>query len=63
MNHLAYAILLKSGLVVRKAHAPVTNAYLALMAQRDLPAQPMLIQRLFRMLAALHGQMWNASQG
>jgi hypothetical protein len=41
--------------------------YLALMAQRDLPswglsAQPALIQRLFRMLAALHGQMWNASQ-
>lgn len=41
--------------------------YLALMAQRDLPswglpAQPVLIQRLFRMLAALHGQMWNASQ-
>ncbi len=41
--------------------------YLALMAQRDLPswglpAQPMLIERLFRMLAALHGQMWNASQ-
>ena len=41
--------------------------YLALMAQRDLPtwglpAQPVLIQRFFRMLAALHGQMWNASQ-
>ena len=35
--------------------------YLALMAQRDLPswglpAQPVLIERLFRMLAALHGQ-------
>lgn len=41
--------------------------YLALMAQRDLPswglpARPALIERLFRMLAALHGQMWNASQ-
>ena len=41
--------------------------YLTLLAQRDLPswglpAQPALIQRLFRMLAALHGQMWNASQ-
>jgi hypothetical protein len=41
--------------------------YLALMAQRDLPnwglaASPSLTERLFRMLAALHGQTWNASQ-
>ena len=41
--------------------------YLALMAQRDLPnwglaARPALTERLFRMLAALHGQTWNASQ-
>lgn len=41
--------------------------YLALMAQRDLPnlglaARPSTTERLFRMLAALHGQTWNASQ-
>jgi predicted AAA+ superfamily ATPase len=41
--------------------------YLALMAQRDLPnwglpARPSLTERLFRMLATLQGQTWNASQ-
>ena len=41
--------------------------YLTLLAQRDLPnwglpAEPQLIQRLLRMLAALHGQTLNASQ-
>jgi uncharacterized protein len=41
--------------------------YLDLMAQRDLPnwglpAQPALCKRLFAMLAANHGQVWNASQ-
>lgn len=41
--------------------------YLELMAQRDLPgwglpARPLVTTRLFRMLAALHGQLWNASQ-
>lgn len=41
--------------------------YLDLMAQRDLPnwglpAQPATTQRLFQMLAAWHGQTWNASQ-
>lgn len=41
--------------------------YLDLMAQRDLPnwglpAQPALTKRLFAMLAACHGQVWNASQ-
>ena len=41
--------------------------YLALLAQRDLPdwglpAKPRTTERLFRMLAALHGQPWNASQ-
>ena len=43
------------------------NNYLDLMAQRDLPnwglpARPAMTGRLFRMLAALHGQTWNASQ-
>ena len=41
--------------------------YLNLLAQRDLPswglpARPPTTQRLFRMLAASHGQQWNASK-
>lgn len=41
--------------------------YIDLMVQRDLPewglpSKPSTTLRLFRMLAASHGQMWNASQ-
>jgi len=41
--------------------------YLALLAQRDLPnwglsAAPLLTERFLHMLAALHGQTWNASR-
>jgi hypothetical protein len=41
--------------------------YLSLLAQRDLPtwglpARPQVTTRLLRMLAAAHGQIWNASQ-
>ncbi len=41
--------------------------YLALLSQRDLPnwglpAKPQVTDRFLRMLAALHGQTWNASQ-
>lgn len=41
--------------------------YLTLLTQRDLPnwglpARPQLIMRMLRMLAALHGQTWNASR-
>lgn len=41
--------------------------YLALMAMRDLPgwglpARPGVTERLLRMLAAVHGQLWNASE-
>lgn len=41
--------------------------YLALLTQRDLPAwglpaKPQVTDRLLRMLAAVHGQTWNASQ-
>ena len=41
--------------------------YVALLTQRDLPtwglpAKPQTTHRLLRMLAALHGQVWNASQ-
>ncbi|MCX7721871.1 MAG: ATP-binding protein [Verrucomicrobiae bacterium] len=43
------------------------NYYLDLMAQRDLPnwglpARPALTKRMFAMLAANHGCVWNASQ-
>ncbi|MBI4602427.1 MAG: ATP-binding protein [Planctomycetes bacterium] len=41
--------------------------YIALLTQRDLPnwglpAKPQVTERLLRMLAAVHGQVWNASQ-
>jgi predicted AAA+ superfamily ATPase len=41
--------------------------YLSLLSQRDLPmwglpAKPQTTDRLLRMLAAVHGQTWNASQ-
>ena len=41
--------------------------YVALLSQRDLPnwglpAKPQVTDRFLRMLAALHGQTWNASQ-
>jgi predicted AAA+ superfamily ATPase len=41
--------------------------YLALLAQRDLPAwglaaNPQVTDRLLRLLAAVHGQVWNASR-
>lgn len=41
--------------------------YLTLLAQRDLPtwglnALPKTTERLLKMLAAVHGQVWNASQ-
>ncbi|MDO8543814.1 MAG: ATP-binding protein [Opitutaceae bacterium] len=41
--------------------------YLSLLAQRDLPrwglpAKPAVTERLLRMTAAVHGQIWNASQ-
>lgn len=41
--------------------------YLNLLTQRDLPnwgliAKPQVMQRLLKMLAAVHGQLWNASQ-
>ena len=41
--------------------------YLALLAQRDLPgwglpAKPQVTDRLLRLLAAVHGQIWNASR-
>jgi len=56
------------GGVLRPGHYPQWETdYLALLSQRDLPAwglpaKPQTTDRLLRMLAALHGQSWNASQ-
>jgi hypothetical protein len=41
--------------------------YLGLMSQRDLPnlglpSKPMMTERLLKMIAAVHGQEWNASK-
>ncbi|MBI4026739.1 MAG: ATP-binding protein [Verrucomicrobia bacterium] len=56
------------GGILSAGHYPVwqTN-YLALLAQRDLPtwglpSKPALTERFFRMLAASHGNLFNASQ-
>jgi uncharacterized protein len=56
------------GGVLEPRHFPQWQKdYLALLTQRDLPdwglpAKPQVIYRLLRMLAAVHGQAWNASQ-
>jgi len=56
------------GGVMQGGHFPRWQIdYLALLSQRDLPtwgltAQPQTTDRLLRMLAAVHGQQWNASQ-
>ena len=55
------------GGVLRAGGFPIWQRdYLASMAQRDLPAwglpaRPQVTDRLLHMLAALHGQLWNAS--
>ncbi len=57
------------GGVLRRTSSPGVwhRDYLSLLAQRDLPswglaAKPQVTLRLMRMLAATHGQAWNASQ-
>lgn len=56
------------GGILRPAKYPAwQTSYLALMAQRDLPswglpASPPTTERLLRMIAASHGQIFNASQ-
>lgn len=56
------------GGILRRGRFPVWQQdYVALLAQRDLPtwglaARPPVTMRLLRMLAAMQGQMWNASQ-
>ncbi len=55
------------GVLGRSTYPDWQINYLALLAQRDLPnwglaARPVVTQRLMKMLAALQGQIWNASQ-
>jgi len=55
------------GVLARKRYPQWQVDYLALLTQRDLPnwglpSRPQMTNRLLRMLAALHGQVWNASQ-
>lgn len=55
------------GVLAPEAFPQWQTDYLALLVQRDLPAwglpaKPQLTQRLLRMLAAVHGQSWNASR-
>ena len=55
------------GVLERKMYSRWQLDYLALLVQRDLPnwglpAKPRTTDRLLRMLAALHGQQWNASR-
>lgn len=55
------------GVITPKQYPQWQLDYLALLTQRDLPAwglsaRPQMTDRLLRMLAALHGQTWNASQ-
>ena len=57
----------EGGVLTPKRYPRWELDYLALLAQRDLPnwglsARPQVTMRMLRMLAALHGQTWNASQ-
>ena len=55
------------GILDKQQYLQWQQDYLALLTQRDLPqwglpAKPMTTFKLFRMIAALHGQNWNASR-
>ena len=55
------------GVLDTKAYPRWQSSYLTLLAQRDLPAwglpaKPQVISRLLKMVAAVNGQAWNASQ-
>ena len=57
----------EGGVIEPKRYPRWQIDYLTLLAQRDLPmwglpAKPQVTDRLLRMLAALHGQVWNAAQ-
>lgn len=55
------------GILDKQQYLHWQQDYLALLTQRDLPqwglsAKPLTTFKLFRMVAALHGQNWNASR-
>ncbi len=55
------------GILERRQFPQWQTDYLTLLTQRDLPnwglpAKPQMTQRLVKMLAAVHGQVWKASQ-
>lgn len=55
------------GILKRRDFPSWQDDYVRLLAERDLPtwglpARPQVTMRLFRMLASLNGQIWNASQ-
>ena len=55
------------GILISARYPRWQRDYLDLLTQRDLPAwglnaRPQVLQRLLKMLAAIHGQLWNASQ-
>ncbi len=55
------------GILTSSRYPQWQKDYLDLLTQRDLPnwglsAKPQVMQRLLKMLAAVHGQLWNASQ-
>ena len=55
------------GVLHRRRYPQWQRDYLSLLVQRDLPtwglpARPQTTDRLLRMLAAVHGQVWNASR-
>ena len=55
------------GILTSSLYPQWQKDYLDLLTQRDLPnwglsAKPQVMQRLLKMLAAVHGQLWNASQ-
>lgn len=55
------------GILAPQAFPEWQHDYLALVVQRDLPAwglpaKPQVTGRLLRLLAAVHGQLWNASR-
>mgnify|MGYP001596891216 CR=1 FL=1 len=55
------------GILMSDRYPQWQKDYLDLLSQRDLPnwglsAKPQLMQRLLKMLAAVHGTLWNASQ-
>lgn len=65
-NHWFYGGYPDGGILQKNRYPSWQNDYLSLLAQRDLPlwglpADSRTTLRLFKMIAAYHGQVWNAS--